>query len=208
MDNKNNIRDVPGPVQAEGQNEALELMLKILAEKSNVIAQNESKFITQEQLIAKQKKAIAEQDKVIAEQEKTITEQKRTFAKQEKSISLQQKTFHLQQQTIAKQQQTIAERDKTITERDKTIIEQDKTIAKQDQIINEHVRFCENVLPIVRATAAVPVTDMRVKIEKVSPPNVAQEGKDRALPNEAPESSRASKRQRTNHQGGKSGCNE
>ncbi|KAJ2049234.1 hypothetical protein GGI03_001707 [Coemansia sp. RSA 2337] len=201
MDNKNNIRDVPGPVQAEGQNEALELMLKILAEKSNVIAQNESKFITQEQLIAKQEKAIAEQEKTIAEQEKTITEQKQTFAKQEKSISFQQKTFHLQQQTIAKQQQTI-------TERDKTIIEQDKTIAKQDQIINEHVRFCENVLPIVRATAAVPVTDMRVKIEKVSPPNVAQEGKDRALPNEAPESSRASKRQRTNHQGGKSGCNE
>ncbi|KAJ2253283.1 hypothetical protein GGI13_002782 [Coemansia sp. RSA 455] len=201
MDSKNNIRDVPDQVPAKGQDAALELMLQILAEKSNVIAQNEGKFIAQEQLIAKQKQTPAEQ-------EKTITEQKQTFAKQEKTISLQQKIFHLQQQTIAKQQQTITERDITITERDKTIIEQDKTIAKQDQVINEHVRICENVLPIVRATAATPVTAVRVKTEKVSPPTVAQEREDRALPNEAPGSSRASKRQRTNHQGGKSGCNE
>ncbi|KAJ1913078.1 hypothetical protein GGI09_004915 [Coemansia sp. S100] len=146
---------------------------------------------------------------------KNFEQQQQNFAKQEKSISLQQKTFHLQQQTIAKQQQiiaerdkTITERDKTITERDKTIIEQDKTIAKQDQIINEHVRVCENVLPIVRAAAATPVTSARVKTEKVSPPTVIQEREDRALPNEAPESLRAPKRQRTNHQGGKSGCNE
>ncbi|KAJ2107967.1 hypothetical protein GGI16_001318 [Coemansia sp. S142-1] len=139
---------------------------------------------------------------------KNFEQQQQNFAKQEKSISLQQKTFHLQQQTIAKQQQIIAERDKTITERDKTIIEQDKTIAKQDQIINEHVRVCENVLPIVRAAAATPVTSARVKTEKVSPPTVIQEREDRALPNEAPESLRAPKRQRTNHQGGKSGCNE